>query len=691
MLPLEPHLLIDLGSDYTGWKDITSDVMLDNPIRWKQGICSNDVRDRVAQTGTMMFELDNSSDNSAKLAGYYSPGHSDALTGFDIGCRLRWQYDTQPCQDTSFIIASDTPTSDLFDTDTQLTYTGTVAKTDNSFDDGLYYPAFTSDNYAEHDTDESTIIEGLNLNGHTIAFWVCLSSDNAAYEMPEVFLQISTSDEACKMTEKVFTTATATDATYYPSVTRTYSDGVGDWSQTLIFSDASLSTDWSHIALTFSDSDSLITMYINGVPMNAAFSSDVITATTDTYKNFYIKLGNNLGSMGHFAIWNKVLSSDEIYDHYYAAEFSYDATIATAHQAPLIYYVMGAKESSSAATYLEQNRGIRYTWAQLEAGYKPCMGYYQFDGRISAIESAPGKFGERVTKIESVDWIDDASNVVIGSVPALAGYTADQILALMIMQTDVIPPTNDLDTGATTLNYALSASSQADTLYSEMKRIAVSEPGYIYIRNGAGSDGELGGVLTFENKAARFEKTSTDADISDDPTSDAAHSLSNERNIDKLINACEVTVHPVEVDAIAVPIYTMSSDLVPTIPAFGELVMNVKYTDTDEAYEMVGAYEVVQPERNTDYTINSRADGLGNDKTNDVRCTIAATDSDNLIGYWIMGEQSGFVLSNYVRPSGVAISHGGSYTGDGGINPGQGTVRIGGGSGIINVRKALWK
>lgn len=680
MPTLNPHLYIDLGSDYAGWKDITSDVLVDNPIRWAQGITSNDPRDRVANTGQFMVELDNSSDNGAHVAGYYSPGHSDCLAGFEIGRRIRWQYETAAGQDPAFIIASDTPASDLYNTDTRIVYTAAVAKTDNSFYDGLYYPVFASDSYALHDTDESTLIESLDLNNHTIAYWVKLSA-STDMEMPELLMIVSTSDGVNAVTERIFTTITATDATYYPSVIRTYSDGVGSWNQTVVNSDFTITSDWFHVAATFSSSDALMCMYVNGVQINAAMSSDVIIPTTDTYKQFSIRLGDNDGSMGHVAVWDKVLSSDEIYALYQLSEFSFDATIAITHQAPLIYYTMGAKESHAAAAHDEQNRALPYSWAQLLLGYKPNLPYYMFNGRISNIEVPVGKFGERKTIIEAVDWLDDASNVIVSGVPTMVGYTADQILNVMLLYSGVNPTMYDFDVGQT-LSYSWGSSSGQDTLYSELKRVAQSEPGYIYMRAGAGSDGEIGGVLQFESKSARFEKTTTDAALGDDVQSDAPYEIQTARDISRLINAAEITVHPVEIDTVSVPIYSMSTDQTITIPAYGETTITVKYTDTDEAYELIGAAYVDQPVRNVDYTINSRTDGLGEDKTDDIRANISVIEAADLIGYFTGYDESGFVLASYRAPTYAAVSSV-PVSGGGGIT----AVNLGGYSATFNPPK----
>lgn len=649
MPTLEPHLYIDLGSDYIGWKDITADVLIESPIRWAQGIVSNDARDRLANTGQFSIHLDNSSDNDAGVAGYYSPGHSDCLAGFEIGRRIRWQYETPEGQDPSFITASDKPASDLYDTDVIFEYPESTAKSDNSFFDGLYYPVFNSDTYGWHDYTESTTIQGLDLNNHTIAFWVKTSAASDL-EMPEVTLIVQTSDTVNSLTERIYTVITASDSTYYPGVIRTYSDGVGSWNQSVVFSDATVSTDWVHIAVTVNSTDALMTVYVNGVGIGAALGSDVIIPTTDTYKIYYCIAGRNNGSMGHLAIWDKVLSSDEIFGLYQMSEFSFDATIAIAHQAPLIYYQMGAKSSVTNAVYSEASRAQTYTWAQLELGYKPALPRYMFNGRIASMEVPVGRFGERKTIIEAVDWLDDASNVIVSGVPTMVGYTADQVLQTMLLYSGVNPTMYDFDVGQT-LSYSWGSSSGQNSLYSELKRIAQSEPGYIYMRSGAGSDGEIGGVLQFESKSARFEKTTTDAALGDDVMSDAPYDIKTSRDIARLVNSVEVTVHPVEIDTVAVPIYTLSTDQSITIPAYGETTLSVKYADTDEAYELIGAVEVEQPERNVDFTINSSSDGLGNDASQDMRAVIAAMESANLISYIIGYEKNGYIMSDYKKPS----------------------------------------
>jgi len=73
---------------YPVWTDITEDVR-NSTIDLARGIPGVEVGDRVADVGTLDFVLDNSAGNSGTALGYYSPDHTDARTGFDIGMKTR--------------------------------------------------------------------------------------------------------------------------------------------------------------------------------------------------------------------------------------------------------------------------------------------------------------------------------------------------------------------------------------------------------------------------------------------------------------------------------------------------------------------------------------------------------------------------------------------------------------------------
>ena len=66
--------------------NITSDVLIgDSSVELEYGVTGVGALDRVADTGTLVFSLDNSPTNSHGQRGAYSPGHANALSGWDIG------------------------------------------------------------------------------------------------------------------------------------------------------------------------------------------------------------------------------------------------------------------------------------------------------------------------------------------------------------------------------------------------------------------------------------------------------------------------------------------------------------------------------------------------------------------------------------------------------------------------------
>lgn len=71
------------------WDDITADVVISKPFRTSQGINGVDPTSLVASPGRFEFNLNNTAYNSASLAGYYSPDHSNKRDGFEQGAVVR--------------------------------------------------------------------------------------------------------------------------------------------------------------------------------------------------------------------------------------------------------------------------------------------------------------------------------------------------------------------------------------------------------------------------------------------------------------------------------------------------------------------------------------------------------------------------------------------------------------------------
>lgn len=73
-----------------GWTAITADVLLGvESLSAAYGIAGGGPLDRIAGAGTMTFALNNDSTNSGGLQGYYSPGHANARSGWELGIMVR--------------------------------------------------------------------------------------------------------------------------------------------------------------------------------------------------------------------------------------------------------------------------------------------------------------------------------------------------------------------------------------------------------------------------------------------------------------------------------------------------------------------------------------------------------------------------------------------------------------------------
>lgn len=91
--PDRPHERIEVEARIGGdWINLTPDLLMIPEIDIAYGISGTTATDVVASSGSMSFALNNSTTNSAGLVGYYSPGHGNCRSGFDIGLEVRFGF-----------------------------------------------------------------------------------------------------------------------------------------------------------------------------------------------------------------------------------------------------------------------------------------------------------------------------------------------------------------------------------------------------------------------------------------------------------------------------------------------------------------------------------------------------------------------------------------------------------------------
>jgi len=114
---------VSIAVQNSGWDNVKVgvwqpllDVQIASGIRVNRGIQGITFRDRVASSGDLDFQLDNSATNSQALLGLYSPNNANALDGWRIGVNVRLSMVFQEVRQFLFYgtIDSITPTSGKF-------------------------------------------------------------------------------------------------------------------------------------------------------------------------------------------------------------------------------------------------------------------------------------------------------------------------------------------------------------------------------------------------------------------------------------------------------------------------------------------------------------------------------------------------------------------------------------------------
>jgi len=85
ILDMSGNPIYDAGE----WVSLVDDVLGDTPIVIFQGQKNSGPTDRVAESGSIRFSVRNDAENSGGLVGYYSPGHTNVRSGWELGAVVR--------------------------------------------------------------------------------------------------------------------------------------------------------------------------------------------------------------------------------------------------------------------------------------------------------------------------------------------------------------------------------------------------------------------------------------------------------------------------------------------------------------------------------------------------------------------------------------------------------------------------
>jgi hypothetical protein len=95
------------------WVSLAADTVMSTGLEISYGIQGAGPLDRVAGSGTCSFSLDNSVRNSGGVNGYYTPGHTNQRSGWEIGVPIRFKatFDSTTYYKFSGTLISVTPTA----------------------------------------------------------------------------------------------------------------------------------------------------------------------------------------------------------------------------------------------------------------------------------------------------------------------------------------------------------------------------------------------------------------------------------------------------------------------------------------------------------------------------------------------------------------------------------------------------
>ncbi|MCR4375673.1 MAG: hypothetical protein NUW22_12570 [Acidobacteria bacterium] len=272
--------------------------------------------------------------------------------------------------------------------------------------------------------------------------------------------------------------------------------------------------------------------------------------------------------------------------------------------------------------------------------------YYKFRGVLDSIQPEPGVSRGRRVFCTAVDWMDEAARWKVTSLATQVGQRSDQVFSTIVAAVPSQPAAQSVATGLSTFPYALDTSRDESMMaLSEFQRVAVSEPGYIFIKG----DTTQGGTLVFENRQTRLINT-TNAVTFDNTMlqMDVARLRSD------VLNKTQVTVHPRQVDAAATTVlYSLQQPTTNSIAPGQTLVLLGPYRDPNQRAARVGGTAMVSPVSTTDYTMHSAADGTGSDLTADFSVTAALGGNGARFTITNNGATAGYITKLQCRGKGI--------------------------------------
>uniref|UniRef100_A0A6M3IWH9 Putative tail protein n=2 Tax=viral metagenome TaxID=1070528 RepID=A0A6M3IWH9_9ZZZZ len=271
--------------------------------------------------------------------------------------------------------------------------------------------------------------------------------------------------------------------------------------------------------------------------------------------------------------------------------------------------------------------------------------FYKFTGRLDSVEPVPGRYRDRRTVCQALDWFGDADAFKLRLLEVQVNKRADEALDAIVSSMTKRPSASSLSAGQETFAYCLDNSrDETTTVLRELKKLMDSELGYCYVVG----DQSTGGLLKFDSRHVRPMNHTLTACLTDTDLVDAQVS----RRTSNLFNQVRLVAHPREVDDSASVLFTLQST--PQMAPSTSMVITGRYSDPGQrGLSRVGGASMIAPCPATDYTMNSAEDGGGTDLTTNF--TVAASYGGNSVQYEVanLGAVPGYITLLQARGRGL--------------------------------------
>lgn len=304
--------------------------------------------------------------------------------------------------------------------------------------------------------------------------------------------------------------------------------------------------------------------------------------------------------------------------------------------------------------------------------------FYKFYGHITKIDLMSGQYGIRRVNVEASDWMDYAATHPL-ILPEIAyDKRIEEVVDLILDNMPVQPLNKSFSVGENTFPTVFDTVRDNTKALSEFTKLALSEPGYIYIRRNR-TDGE---TLVVESKYTR----NTDSELTKVPISKANSGflvletgdyllledgsriyLDEITEIDfdnnmlsletqygsNLVNRVSVKAYPRKVDSAATTVL-FSLNTAISLSAGETKTFRGTYRDPSGGANKVSGKDMVAPEATTDYLFNSKADGTGTNLT--ANLSVTAVYGSEGVEYTLTNNGSaGYVTKLQARGKGIYI------------------------------------